>query len=374
MTAHRHMDTLPLGSRPRKVERRRDVQRFQPAWPAGGAPTTRSAAKPRPSSLAPPPGSARRTLFHPREAEQSSSDTPALAGPPAEGPAPQDPPVVPKATDPGPVNVDMRVDTRDASRDPPEAPRETDTEPVHVGMQGDTRDAPPPAAGPMETDEPSSDGQARLPSQPTTPRSLPRTTASTHPSGMWFCPVPRCARREGVSPTGTSCLQSLVSHLRFVHISTGVASPDASLDAYGLRVCLACREITPQGARCPGPHCYTAVLAALELGNTAPPPSTGTLATGRASPGGPGPGTPTGHPDFHAAQDPHRGLLHRRPGTYLPATGPGTGVDMGDPGPPSPIPPHRPRSSRTGWQGEEVLFDPAMPAQLPAALWTHWGN
>jgi len=47
---------------------------------------------------------------------------------------------------------------------------------------------------------------------------------------------------------------------------------------------------------------------------------------------------------------------------------------MGDPGPPSPIPPHRPRSSRTGWQGEEVLFDPAMPAQLPAALWTHWGN
>jgi len=273
MTAHRHMDTLPLGSRPRKVERRRDVQRFQPAWPAGGAPTTRSAAKPRPSSLAPPPGSARRTLFHPREAEQSSSDTPALAGPPAEGPAPQDPPVVPKATDPGPVNVDMRVDTRDASRDPPEAPRETDTEPVHVGMQGDTRDAPPPAAGPMETDEPSSDGQARLPSQPTTPRSLPRTTASTHPSGMWFCPVPRCARREGVSPTGTSCLQSLVSHLRFVHISTGVASPDASLDAYGLRVCLACREITPQGARCPGPHCYTAVLAALELGNTAPPPA-----------------------------------------------------------------------------------------------------
>jgi len=36
-------------------------------------------------------------------------------------------------------------------------------------------------------------------------------------------------------------------------------------------VCLACREITPQGARCPGPRCSTAVLAALALGNTAPP-------------------------------------------------------------------------------------------------------
>jgi len=36
-------------------------------------------------------------------------------------------------------------------------------------------------------------------------------------------------------------------------------------------VCLACRGTTPQGSRCTGPRCSTAVLATLALGNTAPP-------------------------------------------------------------------------------------------------------
>jgi len=36
---------------------------------------------------------------------------------------------------------------------------------------------------------------------------------------------------------------------------------------------MACREITPQGSRCPGPRCSTAYLAALALGNAAPPPA-----------------------------------------------------------------------------------------------------
>jgi len=40
MVAHRHTDTLPLRSR-------RDVPRSHPTGPPGGAPTTRSAAKPR---------------------------------------------------------------------------------------------------------------------------------------------------------------------------------------------------------------------------------------------------------------------------------------------------------------------------------------
>jgi len=88
---------------------------------------------------------------------------------------------------------------------------------------------------------------------------------------MWFCLILRCARRKGASQTGWGCLQSLVSHLRSVHISTGVAPADVWLDSHGLRVCLACREITPQGSRCPGPRCSTAVLAALGLGNTAAP-------------------------------------------------------------------------------------------------------
>jgi len=104
---------------------------------------------------------------------------------------------------------------------PPVAPMATDPEPVHMDMQGDTRDAQPPATGPMEMDESSTEGPARLPSQPNTPRSRPRTPASTHPSAMWFCPIPHCARREGASPTGWGCLQSLVSQIRLVHLSTG---------------------------------------------------------------------------------------------------------------------------------------------------------
>jgi len=37
---------------------------------------------------------------------------------------------------------------------------------------------------------------------------------------------------------------------------------------------------------------------------------------------------------------------------------------VGDPESPSPIPPYRPRSSRSRRQGDEVLFDSAIPAQL----------
>jgi len=187
---------------------------------------------------------------------------------------------------------------------------------------------------------------------------------------MWFCPMPRCARREGASPTRWSCLQSLVSHLRSVHLSTGAAPPDEWLDAHGLRVCLKNREITPKGARCPGPRCSTAVLAALALGNTAPLP-----AQVRSPLAGPLPAGPdlVHLLDFQAAQGTHHVILHLRPCTYLPAAGPGTGADMGHPGTPSPIPPHRPRSSRTGRQGDEVLFDPEMPVAW-RRLWTYWWN
>jgi len=174
---------------------------------------------------------------------------------------------------------------------------ETDPEPVHEGRKANTRDAPSPMTGPIETEEPSADGQARLPSQPSTPRSRPRNTASTHPSEMWFCPMPRSALREGASPTGWSCLQSLVSHLRSVHLSTGT---DAWLDTHGLRVGLACREITPTRGAVPG----TTLLHG-GTGGTGPgkhgPPGAGTLTTGRASPSRPGPGAPTGNPDSHSA-------------------------------------------------------------------------
>jgi len=246
MAENRHTDTLPLGSRPGKVERRRDVQRFQPTGTPVSAPTTWSAKKLRPSSLG-HPTSARRSLFNQRRAAQSSSDAPARAGPPSEFPAPRDSQAVPMATDPEPVRVDIHGDTREAPLDPPEATMETDLEPTHVGTHEGTRDAPPPTAGPMETDGPSSGGQARVPSQPSTPRSWPRNTAPTHPSGMWFCPITRCARREGASPTGWGCLQSLVSQLRSVHLSMGAAPPDAWLDTHGLRACLAAGKSPRKG-------------------------------------------------------------------------------------------------------------------------------
>jgi len=158
-----------------------------------------------------------------------------------------------------------------------------------------------------------------------------------------------------------------------VHLSTGAAPPDAWLDTHGLRVCLACREITPQLARCPVPCCSIAVLAALALGNTAPPPGAGTLANGRASPSRPGPGTPNVNPDPHAAQGPHRGLVHVHPGTYLPAAGPGTGANMGDPVVPNLIPPHCPRMPPHGAARQR---NPPRPSNAGSTalrrLWTHW--
>jgi len=57
---------------------------------------------------------------------------------------------------------------------------------------------------------------------------------------------------------------------RWCPTSASAAPPNAWLHTHGLRVCLACREITPQRSRCPAPRCSTAVLAALALGNTAP--------------------------------------------------------------------------------------------------------
>jgi len=182
MTAHRHTDTLPLWRRPGKVERRRAVQRFHPTGTPVNAPITRSATMQRPSSLG-PPNPARRLLFNLRGAAQSSSEAPAQAGPPLEVPAPRGPQAVPMAAGPEPVHGEVPGDTVEAPRDLPDAPMETDLEPTHGGTQV-TRDTPPSAAGPMETDGPSFDGQARFPSQPSTPRSRPRTTAPTHPSGI----------------------------------------------------------------------------------------------------------------------------------------------------------------------------------------------
>jgi len=178
--------------------------------------------------------------------------------------------MAPMATDPEPLHGDMRGDTWDTPRERPGAPMETDPQSAHVGMQLDIRDAPPPATGrTVKCTIPRQKGRRGSNPNPATPDY--GTGPQPRPFRIWFFPMPRCARREGASPTGWNCLQSLVYHLRSVRLSTGAAPPDAWLDTHGLRVCLACREITPQGARCPGPRCSTAMLAALALGITAPP-------------------------------------------------------------------------------------------------------
>jgi len=229
IAAHRQTDTVTL-------ECRRDVQRFHPTGPTVGAPAIRSASSPRPSSMGP----------QPRRVGNSSTRG--------------------RRRGPGRASLHRR-----------DFPRRTSPQELRGGIDGDRprsgarggagkRDAPPPAAGPMQMDEYSGEGPPGHMSQPVSPRPRPRTPASTHPSGMWFCPMPRCARRGGASPTGWGCLQSLVSHLCSVHLSTGAAPPDAWLDAQGLRVCLTSREISPEVAWCPEPRYSTAILAALALG------------------------------------------------------------------------------------------------------------
>jgi len=87
----------------------------------------------------------------------------------------------------------------------------------------------PPGAGPMDV-EPTALGNTGGPSsQPGSPRSQPRAPASSHASGMWFCFMPWCARREGASMTEWGCLQSLVCHHRSVHLSAGSAPPGSWL-------------------------------------------------------------------------------------------------------------------------------------------------
>jgi len=109
---------------------------------------------------------------------------------------------------------------------------ETDTGPAVEAPPANPQESLPTRAGPMEVDSTAVKTPSDPPSQPGTPRSQPRAPASPHLSGMWFCPMPRCARREGASPTGWGCLQSLVSHLRSVHLSAGSAPPDSWLQAH----------------------------------------------------------------------------------------------------------------------------------------------
>jgi len=117
------------------------------------------------------------------------------------------------ATGPESVYATAQDDTRNATRDPPVASMETDPELVHIDTQAGTKGCPAPRDGPHRNGWALSGRAGEAPIPTRKPRSRPRTTASPHSSGMWFCQMSRCARREEASPTGWTCLQSLVSHL-----------------------------------------------------------------------------------------------------------------------------------------------------------------
>jgi len=169
-----------------------------------------------------------------------------------------------------------------------EGPVVTNPDPLQGAPQLDTRGGMPTGASPMQVDLTTVEAPNGSKSQPGGPRSQPRAPASAQPSGMLLCPMPRCARREGACPTGWGCLQSLISHLRSVHLSAASAPPEVCLRALNLRVCLACNELSAVWARFPGPRCFSAVLAAFAAGNSAklaqtrstlsgPPPTLGSL-------------------------------------------------------------------------------------------------
>jgi len=117
----------------------------------------------------------------------------------------------------------------------------------------------------------------------------------------------------------------------------------------------------------PGTRCSTAVLAALALGNT--------VHQHRYSRHWPGLSLRawTWCTSWELVSPRCAGSPSRPPpraSGRLPACcRPWNGEDMGDPGPPSPISPLRPRIPRTGRQANAVLFDQAMPAQLPGGCY-----
>jgi len=186
----------PLGNRTSNTERKRDMQRFQPAGPPVGDPATRSSAKPGPSPMCPPFLGISGTL------------------PPAGGGASQEGRLCAGGTSPG------------GSR-PQGLPGGTYGDRPRIGTwrhAGGYPGCPDPATGPMEMDNCFSEGPARPPSKSHTPRPRPRTPVSVRDVVLPSAVV----RAPRASPTGWGCLQSLESHIRSGHLSTVEATPDAA--------------------------------------------------------------------------------------------------------------------------------------------------
>jgi len=155
-------------------------------------------------------------------------------------------------------------------RDTPEGPIKTNPDLTKEAPPASPQEGSPIGSGALEVNAATLGTSGDPPWQAGSQRTQPRAPASAHPSGMWFCRMPRCVRSEGASPTGWGCLPFLISHLRSVHLSAGSAPPDGWLQAHILRLCLACHEVSAVGCRCQGPRCSSAMLAALAAGNSAP--------------------------------------------------------------------------------------------------------
>jgi len=74
---------------------------------------------------------------------------------------------------------------------------ETDLDPTVEDPPASPQEGTPPGSGAMEVDATTVGTPGDPPSQPGSQRTQPRAPASAHSSGMWFCPMQRCARREG---------------------------------------------------------------------------------------------------------------------------------------------------------------------------------
>jgi len=240
MTAHRHMDTFPLGSKPGKSDESDSVWGQAPPFLPGSPVVSVSARRqaegdnphPRPHGNR-PRGRCTQHGGKPRAATggrcagcgQRPRGVHYPCGTGKRGPCAW-------GVNPRPVEATPQgAATRDIPLDPSAGPMETDPDQVQRPRQADPRGGMPPRTSPMELYPTTVEAQEKSISPPGTPRSQHRATASSHPSCMGCGSMSRCARREGAFPFGMSCLQLLFPHLRSFYLSDGSDLPDRWLRA-----------------------------------------------------------------------------------------------------------------------------------------------
>jgi len=165
MAAHRHTHTLPLRSRPGKVERSGTCNASTPQAHSEAPPPHDRPPGPALPRWGPPPrlagpSSSRGRRRNQVRMPQHRRNLPLHRRVPPHG--------TPRWRRRRPIrdrHTGTCMEIQGMPRGPPPgAPMETDPEPLHDDTRVDEREALPAATGPMEMDEPSPEGQARLPS------------------------------------------------------------------------------------------------------------------------------------------------------------------------------------------------------------------